>query len=307
MGCSSADSTDNETKQSEQDAEEEDWLKEPLKSVGLTELGKERSPEEVKKLKHVVWEYRHLLSDGQLDFKSDKVAKHSTVCKITTTVEDPVIQSTNRSMSPDDREQFKKLVADRLREGVIEKSCAPWSSNSVLVKKDGKVRMVIDYRALNKLTVKDAYPMPKIQDIMDYLKGTKWFTGIDCVQAFHQVPMADERSKDLTTFRGPSGGLFRYRYMPMGLVNAMAVWSRFIDSVMEKYQYQCVLCYADDCLIYTKSDSVDDHVADIRKVFSQLDAYGIKIKASKLILGRKASEFQKVGPNQENAEQLAFR
>ena len=105
---------------------------------------------------------------------------------------------------------------------------------------------------------------------MDCLKGTKWFTGIDCVQAFHQIPMANERSKDLTTFRGPSGGLFRYRYMPMGLVNAMAVWSRFIDSVMEKHLYDCVLCYADDCLIYTKSDNVDDHIRDLKKVIDQL-------------------------------------
>jgi len=155
----------------------------------------------------------------------------------------------------------------------------------VVIKKDGKLRMVIDYRALNKVTVRDAYPMPRIQDITDTLGGTRWFTGIDCVQAFHQIPMSDERSRDLTTFRGPAGGLFRYRYMPMGLVNAMAIWSRFIDRVVAKYHYQCVLCYADDCLIYTKSEKVDDHVADLRKVFEQLRQHGIKIKASKLKLG----------------------
>ena len=77
----------------------------------------------------------------------------------------------------------------------------------------------------------------------------------------------------------------------MGLVNAMAVWSRFIDTVMEKHQHQCVLCYADDCLIFTKTESVDDHIADIRKVFDQLEAYGIKIKASKIVLGRKSMPF----------------
>ena len=110
------------------------------------------------------------------------------------------------------------MTSKALEQGIIEPSHAPWSSNAVLVKKDGKTRMVIDYRSLNKVTVKDAYPMPKVQDLMDLLKGTNWFTGIDCVQAFHQIPMADERSKDLTTFRGPGGGLFRYRYMPMGLV-----------------------------------------------------------------------------------------
>ena len=62
--------------------------------------------------------------------------------------------------------------------------------------------------------------------------------------------MANELSKDLTTFRGPTGGLYRYRYMPFGLVNAMAVWSRFIDTVMGRFLYQFVLCYADD--VYTK-------------------------------------------------------
>lgn len=91
----------------------------------------------------------------------------------------------------------------------------------VLVRKDGKTRMAIDYRQLNKVTIKDSYPMSRIQDLTDTLRGTKWFSSIDCVQAFHQIPMASERSKDLTSFRGPSGGLFRYRYMPFGLVNAI--------------------------------------------------------------------------------------
>jgi hypothetical protein len=86
--------------------------------------------------------------------------------------------------------------------------------------------MAIDYRQLNKYTVKDSYPMPRIQDLTDNLRGTKWFPGID-------IPMADERSKDLTTFRAPSGGLYRFRYMPFGLVNAMPVWSRFIEQQWE--------------------------------------------------------------------------
>src|SRR4051812_10243897 len=99
--------------------------------------------------------------------------------------------------------------------------------------------------------------------------------------------MADERSKDLTSFRGPSGGLFRYRFMPFGLVNAMAVWSRFIDTVMGQYQFQFVLCYADDCLVYTKSESLDDHLRDLEIVFAQLKKYGIKVKASKLKIALK--------------------
>ena len=73
--------------------------------------------------------------------------------------------------------------------------------------------------------------MPRIQDLTATIKGTKWFTGIDCVQAFHQIPMTSERAKDLTTFRGPSGGLFVIDICPFGMVNTMTVWSRFIDTV----------------------------------------------------------------------------
>ena len=84
------------------------------------------------------------------DFNFCKPARH-TVCHIETTVENPVIQSTNRSQSPKDRNLYKKILNKRLRD-VIKKSYAPWSNNSVIVKKDGKLRMAITYRSLNKIT-----------------------------------------------------------------------------------------------------------------------------------------------------------
>ncbi len=95
---------------------------------------------------------------------------------------------------------------------------------------------------------------------------------------------------NLTTFKGPAGGLYRYRYMPMGLVNAMAIWSRFIDTAMDGMS-DFVLCYADDVLIFTKSLNVDDHIRDLEKVFIQFEKCGIKIKASKLKLGLKHMPF----------------
>src|SRR5215469_8460528 len=94
--------------------------------------------------------------------------------------------------------------------------------------------------------------------------------------------MASERDMDLTTFRGRPVSLPLHA---LRLVNAMAVWSRFIDTVMEKYRFKFVLCYADDCLVFTKADSVDDHIRDVEKVFDELHANGIKVKASKLKLG----------------------
>ena len=234
-----------------------DWKQfenEPLKSVDLTELKKERTEAEVEKLARLLVKYKHLLSDGSLDFKSNPNVLHNTTATIET---NPKIFARGRGCSPQEAEAYLKAISDKEREGVIEPSHAPWCSNALLVRKDGKIRMVIDYRQLNAITVRDSYPMPRIQDVTDVLEGTNWFTGVDCVQAFHQIPMGDERSKDLTTFKGPTGGLYRYRYMPMGLVNAMAIWSRFIDKTMQGLSN--VLCYADDVLTYTKSKNVDDH------------------------------------------------
>ena len=187
-----------------------DWKEfeeEPLKSVNLKELREQRTQEEVEKLAGLLKKYKHLLSDGVLDFRTDTTSKHNTTCTINTTESNPKIVARGQKCSPEEKKEFIKEMGKKDSEGIIEPSFAPWCSNALLVRKDGKIRMVIDYRALNKVTVKDSYPMPRIQDVTDVLQGSEWFTGIDCVQAFHQIPMADERSKDLTTFKGPTGGL----------------------------------------------------------------------------------------------------
>ena len=90
--------------------------------------------------------------------------------------------------------------------GFIEKSDSPWSAQTVLVKKkDGTWRMCVDYRRLNDKTVKDAYPIPRINDNLDALSGAKWFTTLDCNMAYHQVPL-DESDKPKTAFATPMGG-----------------------------------------------------------------------------------------------------
>lgn len=291
-----------------------DWTafeKEPLKSVDLTELRKQRTEEEVRKLASLLIKYQHLLSDGMLDFTNTDSTKHSTTAIIKTLEDNPKIVARGMRCDPIETQAFETATEKLKKEGIIEPSNAPWCSNAILVRKDGKIRMVIDYRALNRVTVRDSYPMPRIQDVTDTLRGTQWFTSIDCVQAFHQIPMGDERSKDLTTFRGPSGGLYRYRYMPMGLVNAMAIWSRFIDTAMEGMK-EFVLCYADDVLIYTKHYSVDKHIEDLENVFKRLEQYGIKIKASKMKLGLTQMPFlgvtitaEGIKPNPEKTEAIS--
>ena len=101
-----------------------DWTKEPSTQVDLSQLKGERSEDEIKKLMRVIWEYRHLLSDGHLDFTKTSAPKHPTVCRIVTSVEDPHIQATNRSVSPADLELGRRLIEERLKEGIFENICA---------------------------------------------------------------------------------------------------------------------------------------------------------------------------------------
>ena len=177
----------------------EEWkalfMEEPLKSVPLDDLRKNHSKEVVEKVQKFLVRRRNVLSDGTLDQWNAKPPTHDVRCDVRTTVENPKLYASNRQQSPEQREVHAKIIADMLKQGVIEPSKAPWSSNSVVVERDGKKRLVIDYRKLNEVTIRDNYPMPRIQDLTDHLMGTKWFSGIDCTQAFHQVPMADERSK----------------------------------------------------------------------------------------------------------------
>ena len=183
-----------------------DWKQfeiEPLKSIDLVELRKQRTTREVEFLARLLIKYKHLLSDGSLDFRTNPNVKHNTTATIRTTENNPKIVARGQKCNPEETKEFTKQISQKLKEGVIEPSYAPWCSNALIIRKDGKIRMVIDYRALNKVTIKDSYPMPRIQDVTDVLQGTKWFTGIDCVQAFHQIPMDDERSRDLTSFKGP--------------------------------------------------------------------------------------------------------
>ena len=134
------------------------------------------------------YKYKHLLSDGTLDFQTNPTVKHSTTCTIRTTEENPKIVARGQRCNPEEAQEFTKQISQKIREGVIEPSCAPWCSNALIIRKDGKIRMVIDYRSLNKVTVKDLYPMPRIQDVTDVLRGTNWFTGIDCVRPFIKFP-----------------------------------------------------------------------------------------------------------------------
>ena len=139
------------------------------------------------------------------------------------------------------------------------------------------LRVCVDYRKLNLKTLKDAYPIPRIDESLDALHDVKWFSTIDLIAGYHQVAVAEE-DRHKTSFTTPFG-LYEYNRMPFGLCNAPGTFQRLMHACLADEYFQSILCYLDDILVYSKI--FEDHLLRLNMVFERLRRYGLKIKPSK--------------------------
>ena len=163
--------------------------------------------------------------------------------------------------------------------GAIRESQSPFSSNVVLVrKKDKSLRFCIDFCKLNNRTVKDAYSLPRIEETIDTLAGSKYFSKLDLRSGYWQVGIK-EADKHKTAFSvGPLGFFECYR-MAFGLTNAPATFQRLMERCMGELHLKECLIYLDDIIIFSKS--FDEHLLRLENVFRQLEQHGLKLKGSK--------------------------
>ena len=140
-----------------------------------------------------------------------------------------------------------------LEQGIIEPSESPWSAPIYLVKKnDGTCRFCIDFRKLNAETLRDAYPLPRIDDTLDSLSGSMWFSTLDLASGYWQIRMS-ESSKHKTAFVVPHRGLFHFNVMPFGLTNAPASFQRLVEKVLVNLTPHKCHCYPDYIIIEAKT------------------------------------------------------
>ncbi|CAA7026180.1 unnamed protein product [Microthlaspi erraticum] len=181
-------------------------------------------------------------------------------------------------LAPAETAELKKQLEDLTDKGFIRPSSSPWGAPVLFVKKkDGSFRLCIDYRGLNKVTIKNKYPLPRIDELLDQLQGASWFSKIDLVSGYHQITIAEEDVRK-TAFRTRYGH-YEFVVMPFELTNAPAAFMTLINNVFWEYLDKCVIVFIDDILIYSKSKK--EHEWHLRVVLDKLREQKLYGKLSK--------------------------
>lgn len=183
-----------------------------------------------------------------------------------------------RPISLSKRQATDKLLDEMLADGVIRRSRSAWASPIVLVlKKDGTYRLCVDYRRLNGLTRKDAYPLPTISSVVGNLGGARYFTTLDASKGYLQVRMgeSDQSKTAFTCHRG----LFEFTRMPFGLCNGPATFQRLMDRVLGEAKWSHAMCYLDDIVIYSRT--FEEHLRHVADVLERVRAAGMTLNPAK--------------------------
>ena len=218
-------------------------------------------------------EFGYVFSQGEDDLGCTTLLEHAIE------THGPPLRQPYRRQNPAVRREEVAQVQQMLASNVIRPSNSPWASPVVMVqKKDSSLCFCVDFRQLNAATVKDAHPLPRIDDLLDELHRARWFSTLNLKSGYWQVPIM-ERDKEKTAFRTSSGQLYKFNQVPFGLCNAPATFSRLMDRVLSGLHWETCLFYLDDIIVF--SSTWEEHLARLRQVFERLRHADLKLGAEK--------------------------
>ena len=241
----------------------------------LPTIGDQLSPEQRRDLDELLHTHEALFdtNPGHTDIVEHRI--ETGTCK-------PVFHPPYR-IPPAWKAEVREEIRGMLEAGIVVPSKSPWTSPLVPVrKKDGSLRLCVDYRQLNTITAEDRYPMPRVEELLEQLGSANYISTIDLTKGYYQVSVhPDDRSK--TAFMAPMGK-FEFKRMPFGLKGAPATFQRLMDTVLG----ECTgfaIAYLDDIIVF--SATWMDHLKHLDEVFTRLNRAGLKAKPAKcLIAGR---------------------
>ena len=212
-----------------------------------------------------------------LDLGYTEAVKH----RIPVTSEVPIAQPYRR-IPPSQFEDVRQHIQELANKGVIRPSSSPYASPIVIVrKKDGSIRLCVDYRKLNAITRRDAFPLPRIDETLDAIGGASFFSTLDLASGYHQVAMHED-DQEKTAFTTPFG-LWEFKRMPFGLSGAPATFQRLMQSSMNDLVLRILLVYLDDVLVFSRD--FKEHLKRLETVFTRLRQIGLKLNPEKCRFG----------------------
>ena len=239
--------------------------------VGLSE-------EQCSRVSDLIKGFADVFSAGDHDLGRTNLAEHT----INTGNSRPV-KVPPRRIPIHKRQEAEDTVEKLKQQGLIEPSQSPWSSALVFVrKKDGTLRCCVDYRLLNAATIKDTYPLPRIDATLDALSGSTWFSTLDLKSGYHQIILS-ESDRPKTAF-SCGNGLWQWRVMPFGLSNAPATFERLMETVLSGLHWQSALVYLDDIVVFGRSFA--EKLDRLREVLCRLRRANLKLNPKKCALFR---------------------
>ena len=183
------------------------------------------------------------------------------------------IRCTPYRLNPEKSQFLRQELDNLLEQGIIEPSESPWASPVVMVPKaDGSIGLCTDFRKVNAVTVPDPFPLPRVDDLIDRIGNAKYLTKLDMMRGYWQVPL-DDPSVPISAFVTPFGH-FQWRYMPFGLRNAPATFSRIVTKLLLHLEAFCA-AYLDDIIIF--SNSWEEHLQHLRLVLTRISEAGLTL------------------------------
>lgn len=187
-------------------------------------------------------------------------------------------QAKLKRYSPAEIVEMRRMVNKLLDAGIVEPSNSSMSANARMIpKKNGSMRLVINYIPLNRITIPDRFPLPHLESLFLCLKSAKFFTSMDCTDGFFQIPL-DTADHYKTAFITPDG-LYQFTRCPQGLTNSPSVYQRMMNLIFAEGLYKCCIIYVDDILVF--APTIEEHNARLAWVLERCRATNIKLKLSK--------------------------